>query len=128
MDGLDPLATSKATEDGVKLIGNANLGGVDSIYLGWAAVCALNTVVPLFFGLMVTEQGGRVGMGLGMVVLFAAVWRVCAKFRKLGVFLITGGIIVGFTQLFPVVQFVADEIGLLIDAVSPCRDFFPVDH
>ena len=46
-------------------------------WVAWSAVYAVNLILPLNFGSMVTRDGGRVGMLSCTLLLFALGCRVC---------------------------------------------------
>jgi hypothetical protein len=88
--------------------------GAKSILLSWVAVFVYNMPVPLFFGWFETEKGGRIGMAMAVIVLFAAGFWVCARFRRIGILIIIGGIPIGMSQLIPILQMAAGIIAIVI--------------
>jgi hypothetical protein len=70
----------------------------------WSIAFASNLVVPLFLGWMVTQQGGRIGMGAGIGLLWYLGYRVCGGSDACGRALVIGGILVAATQFCPILQ------------------------
>jgi hypothetical protein len=70
--------------------------------------------VPLLFSGPVTEQHGKLGMGVALVSFLACGCYLCAYHRKLAVALLVGGVLVALTQLFPILQIVAGLIGMAV--------------
>jgi hypothetical protein len=68
----------------------------------WALVFGLNLIVSLFFGWMVTAEGGRIGMAAGVALLWYLGHRLCAISDPFGRALVAGGFVVALTQLFPI--------------------------
>jgi hypothetical protein len=85
-----------------------------TILLAWCAVFASNLFVPMLLGLRITEKGGRIGMASAVIVAFAVGCWICVRHRTIGVFFVIGGIAVGLSQMFPVLQVVAGLIGGVI--------------
>jgi hypothetical protein len=75
--------------------------------LGWLVVCALNMIVPGWLGWQLTEHGGRMGMLLAVLIIFAIGCCVCASARQIGFSLVVGGAAVALSQVLPVLQSLA---------------------
>jgi hypothetical protein len=75
--------------------------------LGWIAVFLLNMVVPLLFGWSMTRDGGRVGMAVASLALFAVGCGICTARRGL-----VAPLFVGLSQVVPVLQILAGSIGV----------------
>ncbi len=78
----------------------------------WPVALAINLIVPVMFGLLVTEHGGRIGMVAGIVLLWYLGHRICVINDALGRALVVGGFIVATTQLIPVLQFVSGIVSV----------------
>src|SRR5262249_17793790 len=60
----------------------------------------------------VTEQHGKLGMGVALLSFLACGCYLCAYHRKLALALIVGGVLVALTQVFPILQIMAWLIGM----------------
>ena len=80
---------------------------------GWTGIYGLNLFVPLLLGLFVTGDGSG---WIGMLFAVALCWAVgvvgCTQFPRLYSVLIPGGILVAFTQFFPVLQIIAGAVAI----------------
>jgi hypothetical protein len=96
----------------------------------WSAVCAANMIVPLLFGLSMTEAGGRLGMAYGMATLYFAGCVMCIRFWPVGRILVVGGILVAASQLIPILHLmagamafgIAEEMGQVTSDVDGLPD------
>ncbi len=77
----------------------------------WTLVFALNLIVPLFFGWMMTADGGRFGMAAGIGLLWYLGDRACGWTDGWGRALVSGGFVVALSQLFPLLQIWAGIVG-----------------
>ncbi len=80
--------------------------------LAWAAVLAANLPVPAGLGYLCTDEGGLVGMivGIGLIWLLGhECWR---RQPRLASVVIPGGWFVAGAQFFPILQFLAGTIAL----------------
>ena len=98
-------------------VADANRRGQKRIYLAWVAVFAFNMAVPLLFGLSMINWRGMIGMAVAIVVLMATGCWICATFREFGVSLVIGGMLIGLTQMVPILQFIAGMVGVTIGEV-----------
>jgi len=80
----------------------------------WAAVFALNLIVPVFLGLMLTGMEGQAGMCLTVGALFLAGGWFCFAFPRFGRRLIAGAVVIGLSQIFPIAHFVAGSVALAV--------------
>jgi hypothetical protein len=83
-------------------------------YAAWAFVLAINMAVPLLFSGSVTEQHGKLGMGVALLSFLVCGCYLCAYHRKLALALLVGGVLVALTQLFPILQILAGLIGMAV--------------
>lgn len=70
----------------------------------WSIAFASNLIVPLLIGWTVTQEGGRIGMGAGIGLLWYLGYRVCVASDWCGRALVIGGILVAATQFCPILQ------------------------
>jgi hypothetical protein len=85
------------------------------IYLVWTIVFVLNLAVPLLIAWNVSNDSGGLGMFAAIAALYLLGSWICAKHcRHLGVGLIAGGLCVGLTQVFPLLQIMAGSVGFAI--------------
>lgn len=78
----------------------------------WIVVCAVNLIVPVFLGWGITDDRGRIGMALGIVVVLALGYRACFSSPEVVRTIAYGGWLVAFTQCIPFVQFIAGFVGV----------------
>lgn len=90
---------------------NQDLRETRRIKLAWVGVFLLNLCMPVFFGSLVTERGGRSGMFAGVALLFVIGYRLCTSAQRIGRTLVVGGVAVGLMQVFPAVQMMAGIVG-----------------
>ena len=83
-------------------------------YVTWAFVFAVNLALPLLFSSSITQQHGKLGMSIAALFLLASGCHVCSISRKQAAVLISGGALVGLSQLFPFLQFIAGILGLIV--------------
>jgi hypothetical protein len=95
----------------------ANRSAISRLELGWFGVFALNLAFPLLFGWELTRANGRIGMLLAIPVLLAAGRWICREHRDLGRLLVVGGVLVGLSQVYPLLQMVAGIGGMLVGQV-----------
>ena len=81
-------------------------------WVAWAAVYAVNLILPLNLGAMATRGGGRVGMLAGILLLFALGCRVCAVSRTAILTVVWGGWFVAALQCVAILHVVAGVIGV----------------
>jgi hypothetical protein len=79
-------------------------------YFGWLAVFALNLIVPLSIGWMTTELHGRIGMFFAMLMLLGLGFGICRTAHHIGFALVVGGVAVGLSQVFPILQLMGGTI------------------
>src|SRR6476620_10245833 len=78
----------------------------------WSLVFAFNLVVPLQLAWPVTERGGRLGMAVAVSAVWSAGLAVCFRPGRLRSMLVTGGALVGLSQVAPALQFVTGIVAL----------------
>jgi hypothetical protein len=86
--------------------------------LAWIGVCAANVILPIYFGMMMTRDGARVGMLIGIIVVFALGYHICFVSRKAMLTVVYGGWIVAALQFLPFLQLVAGSIGTSVAQVT----------
>jgi hypothetical protein len=91
-------------------------------YLAWGAVFALNMVVPLFFGLSTTQAHGRIGMAAASLLFLAWGCWLCAIRRQFAAPLIAGAVVVGMSQLVPILHVIAGTMGMLVGQILGLAD------
>ena len=80
--------------------------------LPWIGVYAVNLILPVWLGLMRTRDGGRIGMLLGIIAVFALGCRLCFVSREPVLTVVYGGWIVAASQFAPFLQILAGLIGV----------------
>ncbi len=86
------------------------------LYLAWFAVFLLNLAIPLLLALSQTDERGRIGMLIAVTLLCAAGCWVCANSARAGRSLVVGGVLVGLSQLFPILQMIAGLTAITVAA------------
>lgn len=81
---------------------------------GWTAVFLLNMPLPLLYGWIFTQNHGRAGMFAAAATLLLLGGWVCVTQRKLGLALVVGGAPLALSQIFPLAQFMAGLVALII--------------
>ena len=82
----------------------------------WFFVFAANLIVPLFFGLGMTNEGGRWGMATALSLIWFFGHMCCSRSKEMGCILVVGGLLVAITQIFPMLHIVAGMTSLGIIA------------
>jgi hypothetical protein len=81
-------------------------------FCAWPVVFMFNLIIPLIFGLDMTPERGRIGIGMGCLSLLTAGWLLCcyspATLRQI----ILGGVVVACTQVYPILQLIAGMLAL----------------
>jgi hypothetical protein len=94
----------------------------------WTAVVAANLPVPLYFGMIVTNAGGKLGMACGVALIYWLGLRACRVARGAIIAVVHGGWVVAAFQIFPVLQMAAGTAGLsLASALGLARFHVAVD-
>ncbi len=78
----------------------------------WVIVYLANLVIPGLFGLLVTQEAGRIGMMLGVALLFALGHGLVVACPRIGRDLIVGGVFTGASQFLPFLQMMAGSFAL----------------
>ncbi|WP_165246417.1 hypothetical protein [Paludisphaera soli] len=78
----------------------------------WTDVNAVNLPVPLWMGWIMGSDSGRVGMVLGVVVVYLIGRRICFTSPQEMRTVTRGGWLVAALQFFPIPQMVAGTIGV----------------
>lgn len=81
-------------------------------FVTWPIVLGLNLVLPLLFGLGLTDEHGRLGMVIGLLVLLTFGWTLCAANPSWARKLNAGAIVVAVSQVFPTLQIVIGMFAL----------------
>ena len=122
MDEDDPYRPLRSPQTGPSHASDALDRGAENILVAWFGVFVFNLIVPLLFGLLTTDKGGRIGMAIAVIMFFAAGCWICVNHREIGCFLIAGGFLVGLSQMVPVLQFAAGLVGIVICHVVRLMD------
>ena len=80
----------------------------------WPLALALNLIVPLMFGLPMTDHGGRIGMVAAIGLLWYLGHRICGASDAFGRALVIGSFLVAATQFLPVLQFFSGIVSVAI--------------
>ncbi len=72
--------------------------------LGWSLVFVVNLIVPLHMGISLTSGGGRIGLAIAIVGLWLLGVFVCLRTCTLRLALLGGGLLVGFSQVAPILH------------------------
>ncbi len=106
----DPYFAGRIRDEPVK--GKPFDAGGRALVLSWAVVFAANLIVPGFLGWMVTREGGKLGMLIGTILVFALGCRACFVSRRAMLTVVYGGWVVAASQLFPFLQMLAGMMGV----------------
>jgi hypothetical protein len=91
----------------------------------WTMIFGLNLVVPLYFGDLVTIDGGRIGMAAGIGLLWSLGYRLSGMSDAWGRALLIGGTVVAATQLLPILQIF---VGLVSVSLAGAQFRVPVSY
>ncbi|WP_165068812.1 hypothetical protein [Paludisphaera rhizosphaerae] len=91
---------------------NAETQSVSPPVMEWLMVSSANLIVPGVLGFLVSSNGGRVGMLLGVLIAFAVGSFVCFVAPERTGVIIDGGWVVAILQLLPLPQMLAGGMGL----------------
>lgn len=72
--------------------------------VGWPVVYSLNVILPLMLAWGLTEQHGRYGMFLAMLLVLSGGWYVAARWTPLARRVIVGALPVALSQFFPILH------------------------
>ena len=87
------------------------------LLVGWALAFLINLPGPRFMLSAGVYEHGAAGMFVAAAVLFLLGGAVCTAQRNLGLALVFGGVPVGLSQVYPILQFVAELIAISIGEV-----------
>jgi hypothetical protein len=81
-------------------------------------------IVPLLLGWSMTESGGKIGLLIATITLFAAGECLCIFAPTIAAPVIVGAVVVALSQLYPILQMIAGlaavgigrRLGLMLDA------------
>jgi hypothetical protein len=102
--------------------GDEDRRGGGWLYFAWGAVFAVNMIVPLLFGLSTTSAHGRIGMTAASMLFLAWGCWLCAVRRQFAAPLIFGAVLVGVSQLVPILHVIAGLIGLTVGQILGLAD------
>ncbi|APW61640.1 hypothetical protein [Paludisphaera borealis] len=91
-----------------------NRGKGPAPVLAWACVYVANLPYPLFCGVILTTDSGRMGMVLGILAVFLTGYRSCFVYREAILTVAYGGWIVAAFQFVPFLQVMAGLIGVAV--------------
>jgi hypothetical protein len=117
LDDFNPYAPPAVADAPAHRTAGASRRGRLKICFAWVAVFFFNMAFPLSVAWSMTGKTGRIGISIAGLVLIAAGCWICAKYRKVGILLVIGGIPIGFTQVYPVLQIIAGVVGLGVGQV-----------
>ncbi len=80
--------------------------------LVWSVVYYGNLVLPLILAHMATENGGRIGMGVAIIFYWLLTVLVVYRFYWVGRIFVLGGTVIAFSQLCPVLHYLAGSVAL----------------
>ncbi|MEM9827935.1 MAG: hypothetical protein AAF958_15195 [Planctomycetota bacterium] len=80
----------------------------------WPIALTLNLCVPVLLGMQVVQPIGRIGMYAAIALMLAAGWLLGKAFPILTGPLLSGAVLVGLAQFFPLLQMIAGLIGLSV--------------
>lgn len=89
-------------------------GGTLLWHHAWTIVFAANLVAPTMFARGMVGEGGRVGMGVAVALLWLAGDLAGVRSPRSRPVLLCGGLAVALTQFVPLLQFIAGLIGLRV--------------
>ena len=72
--------------------------------LAWLMVFLANLPIPLMFGWIFTAKHGRLGMAAAILLWWLMGHQICRTSRGFNLALVTGGLLVGLSQIFPILQ------------------------
>ncbi len=84
-------------------------------HLAWAVVFGANLIVPLMFGWPMTRGAGRVGLVLGIALMLSLGHWLCSRYARVRFPLVAGGVCVGLSQCWPMLQIWA---GIFASAIT----------
>ncbi len=83
----------------------------------WTMVVAANLPVPLAFGMLVTDAGGRAGMACGVLLIYWLGLHARNTAPRAMIAVIRGGWAVAALQILPILQMAAGAAGLILASV-----------
>ncbi len=83
--------------------------------IAWTVVFALNLIVPLNFALGMTHGLAWIGVAVGTALMLGLGHLAGARSRTVAFDLVAGGVCVGLSQVFPILQFIA---GILSNPIT----------
>jgi hypothetical protein len=93
--------------------------------LEWTAVLLFNLIAPLLIGWGVTDLAARFGVASAVVLVLGTGILFCQLYPLLMLFTIRGAVLVGLTQVIPVLHFI---IGVFSVAFLTLSGVFPPDQ
>lgn len=122
----NPYQTPQCAAAGSPLVASFHGKGMTRLYIAWAAVFALNLVIPGLLGWMSTAGDGRIGMLLAIFCLLGSGFWTCSRAPGIGFALVVGGVAVALSQAIPVLQIVAGgaafAVGKALAFIEPAAD------
>ncbi len=80
--------------------------------IAWPILFIANMVIPLYFGLSLTERPGRLGMLMGACLLLALGWLVCFYKPRIARITIWGSVLTAASQPFPILHALLGLLGV----------------
>jgi hypothetical protein len=82
--------------------------------VAWFCVYAVNLIFPVAMGWSITREGGKIGMVIGIVAVFALGCRLCFMSRRAMLPVVYAGWIVAVSQLAPILHIFAGMVGVSV--------------
>lgn len=93
--------------------------------LEWIAVVLFNLIAPLLIGWGMIDLAARFGLASAVVLVLGIGTLFCIQYPLLMLFTIRGAVLVGLTQVIPVLQFI---VGILSAAFLTACGVIPADQ
>jgi len=93
--------------------------------LEWTAVLLFNLIAPLLMGWGMIDLAARFGVASAVVLVLGIGTLFCIQYPLLMLFTIRGAVLVGLTQVIPVLHFI---VGILSAAFLTACGVIPADH
>ena len=112
MNDQNPVQTPPC--DGRELRSDETKIVLSRLYEASIAVFLFNMIVPLYFALEDVPDAGRVGIMAAAMLWLASGFLISAVDRKNFAFFIAGAMMIGLTQMLPILQILAGLIGEML--------------
>ncbi|MEM9185223.1 MAG: hypothetical protein AAGB00_01855 [Planctomycetota bacterium] len=93
--------------------------GAWSLIAAWCGTWALNLPIAVFFGWILTDAWGRVGMGVAILGIATLGGVAVRRSKAAGQVLVRGGLLFALTQFFPILQIISGFVAqALLDGLG----------